>query len=324
MWLWWAGSFVAHAHSLRPAVFNLQEYEPGQFEVVWVVHSPAGPHLENDILPSMPPRCATLGEVRSDRGPTRKSQWWRIDCSGDRLVGSEVSFPGLEFSSMDVVVRVGWADGGEVVGFASRDSPVYVVATPSIGTEPSQDSTWSHYLRLGVEHILGGLDHLLFVFGLLLLVRRPKMLAATVTAFTAAHSLTLGLAISGWVVLPSAPVEVCIALSIVLLAVELTHKRPTLTRRFPWGVAFGFGLLHGLGFAGALADLGLPEGRLIPTLVSFNVGVEVGQLAFLAAAWFPVRGFAWAESRWPWVAQLLPYAIGIVAVVWVIERLWSW
>jgi hypothetical protein len=182
------------------------------------------------------------------------------------------------------------------------------------------------YGELGVEHILGGTDHLAFVFGLLLLVRGWGRLLGTISAFTLAHTLTLGLAVLGIVRVPPAPVEAMIAVSIVLVAVEALRPAdapPTLAHRKPWLVAFLFGLLHGLGFAGALAELGLPADQLPAALLAFNAGVEVGQLAFVATMLVPV---VWLR-RLPRAVQAIPaYAIGALAVAWTFERVaafWS-
>jgi hydrogenase/urease accessory protein HupE len=182
------------------------------------------------------------------------------------------------------------------------------------------------YGGLGVEHILTGADHLAFVLGLLLLVRGWWRLVETISAFTLAHTLTLGLAVLGLVRVPPAPVEAMIALSIVLVAVEVLappDAAPTLAHRAPWLVAFLFGLMHGLGFAGALADLGLPPDHVPAALLAFNGGVEVGQLAFVAAMLGPV----WLLRRGPRWLQMLPaYGIGSIAVAWTVERVvafWS-
>jgi hydrogenase/urease accessory protein HupE len=180
----------------------------------------------------------------------------------------------------------------------------------------------SAYGVLGVEHILGGIDHLLFVLALLFLVGFNRQLFWTITAFTAAHSLTLALSALGWLTLRSPPVEATIALSIVLVAGEALHTQPTLSRRWPAVVAFLFGLVHGLGFAGALKEIGLPENHLVIALLSFNLGVELGQLLVVGAAYFAVRTLA----RWPTVNRARTpalYAIGSIAAYWSIGRIVS-
>jgi hydrogenase/urease accessory protein HupE len=180
----------------------------------------------------------------------------------------------------------------------------------------------SAYIVLGIEHILGGIDHLLFVLALLFLVGFNRRLLWTITAFTVAHSLTLALSALGWLTLRSPPVEATIALSIVLVAGEALHTQPTLSRRWPAVVAFLFGLVHGLGFAGALKEIGLPENHLVIALLSFNVGVEFGQLLVVGVAYLVVRTLA----RWPAVNRARApalYAIGSIAAYWSIGRIVS-
>jgi hypothetical protein len=180
------------------------------------------------------------------------------------------------------------------------------------------------YLKLGIEHILLGLDHLLFVLALLLITRGTWLLIKTVTAFTVAHSITLALATLGYVHVPSAPVEALIALSIVFVAVEIVRLwqgREGLTERAPWVVAFTFGLLHGLGFAGALSEVGLPAGHIPVALLFFNLGVEIGQLLFIAVILCLFTLIRRVRISWPrWADLAVPYAIGSIAMFWVIER----
>ncbi|HVM97483.1 MAG TPA: HupE/UreJ family protein, partial [Candidatus Acidoferrales bacterium] len=228
-------------------------------------------------------------------------------------------------SRNDILLRLRFRSGESTSGVLSRAAPVFVV--PGIANASNSGSLLTlaaGYAWLGIGHILGGPDHLLFVLGLMLLVVGWRKLVATLTAFTLAHSLTLALAILDVVHVTPAPVEASIALSIVLLAAELTHDAsspPTLARRAPWSIAFVFGLLHGLGFAGALREVGLPAGQVPLALLAFNMGVELGQLAFVGAALLPV--FLWRRfSATRPALRLLPaYAIGTIAVVWVLERL---
>jgi hydrogenase/urease accessory protein HupE len=223
-----------------------------------------------------------------------------------------------------VLLRVAYLDGS-----ASNRRLTPEAATVTIPSRPSALEVVRTYLVLGVEHILLGIDHLLFVLALLLLVRGIGRLVATVTAFTVAHSITLGAATLGFVHVPSAPVEAVIALSILFLASELARRSvgpgaaagANLTTRFPWVVAFAFGLLHGFGFAGALSEIGMPQEAVPLALLFFNVGVELGQLLFIAA----VFGFAaivrWSAVRVPLVWQpAVAYGVGSVAAFWVVER----
>lgn len=238
--------------------------------------------------------------------------------------GAELALEGLD-ESLSIAVRVERIDGSEQGGLLDEAAPSFVVRPA-----PSHLDVLGRYLRLGVEHILSGLDHLLFVLALLLVVfdpraRRDRPIRAalvTVTGFTLGHSVTLSLAALGAIALPTAPVELCIALSIVLLAAELAREGPRdgLTHRRPWLVASSFGLLHGLGFAGALVEHGLPPSRSLAALAGFNLGVELGQLAFVAVAIVALRVLSRVRA-WP---RASAYAIGVVASVWLAARFDAW
>jgi len=231
----------------------------------------------------------------------------------------------LPWQRHGVLVVAQWRDGsiGRQFFMSSAEGIVVEMALLKAGSG-SLRATAQRYTLLGMEHILGGIDHLLFVAGLLLLVHGARRLLLTITAFTVAHSLTLALSVFGWVGLPSEPVEAIIALSIVLLAVENVHQQRGqigLTSRYPWVVAFIFGLVHGLGFAGALGQLELPQAEVPPALLFFNLGVEAGQLLFVAA-WLML---GWLSNRihftLPPRFKLAPhYALGTVAAYWLLER----
>jgi hypothetical protein len=251
------------------------------------------------------------------------------------LAGAEIHVDGLSATLTDVLVRVQHLDGTAQTTRLTPGTPSFVVEAA-----PSRLQVARTYLHLGVEHILLGLDHLLFVLALLIVVRGWRRVVGTITAFTAAHTLTLAAATLGYVHVPVQPVEATIALSIVFVAAEIVHARrgrPGLTERRPWMVAFTFGLLHGLGFAGALSEIGLPPSAIPLALLCFNVGVEVGQLLFIvcvAAAWaaaaVPFAGPKQTELAPRRAAALemsAAYAIGTVATYWVIDRslaFWSW
>jgi hydrogenase/urease accessory protein HupE len=235
-----------------------------------------------------------------------------------------IHIDGLDRTSTDVLVRFDFADGISEARRLTPGDPSFIVPT-----QPSRFEVVRTYFLLGVEHILLGIDHLLFVLALMLLVKGMGRIILTVTAFTLAHSLTLAGATLGFVQMPGPPVEAAIALSIVFVASEIIHSRrgnPGLTERYPWVVAFTFGLLHGFGFAGALAEIGLPQASIPMALLFFNVGVEVGQLLFIASL---LAIFALArqitgritvpQPAWAWAVP--PYAIGSVAVFWVIQRI---
>lgn len=306
---------LASAHGFDPVLLDITEGEGGRYAVLWKRRP--GPAA---LLPRFPAHCAPVGEppraVTSDPTP----QYWQLACGAPGLGGATLTVDGLE-SRADVVVRVAWRDGRTTSGVLRFDTPTLVLPT---GPASDRWAVLRSYLGLGIEHILLGLDHLLFVLGLLLLADGWGTLLRTITAFTAAHSLTLALAAFGVLALPPAPVDATIALSIVVLAIELLREpgaAPTLARRAPWVVAFAFGLLHGLGFAGALAAVGLPPDHIPLALVAFNLGVELGQLVFVAAV-LPAVGMAQRlGARRPLLGRVPAYAIGALAVAWTLERI---
>jgi hydrogenase/urease accessory protein HupE len=312
----------ARADEFRPAYLQLTEIAPGEYDVLWKL-----PALDEStplkLRPVFPERTEVTGAVRATFAAGTTVQRWRIRVEGG-LAGRSIAFPDLATVPIDVLVRVVHADGAEQLGRASRSAPSLAVAG-----RPGPWEVARSYTVLGVEHILGGIDHLLFVLALLLLVDGVRRLVATITAFTVAHSITLGGAALGVVALPGPPVEAAIALSIVFVAAEILKARdgvPTITQRRPWVVAFTFGLLHGLGFASALAEVGLPTGSIPLALVCFNIGVELGQLAFVAATLLAIRAGRWASRRLglsapAWIGRVPPYAIGGVASFWAIQRI---
>ena len=307
----------SNAHEVRPGYLEIREVAPTRFELFWKV--PARGESERlGIRPAFPDGCSpgadTAGRIVGDAWIERGV----LECASS-LDGSSIRIDGLEATGTDVLVRVLRGDGSaQVVRLTPADRSFVVTRSPSTA------GVALTYLKLGIEHILLGVDHLLFVLALLILVRGGRRLVATVTAFTVAHSLTLAAATLGLVHVSQMPVEAVIALSIVFVAAEIVHAqqgRPGLTQRSPWIVAFVFGLLHGLGFAGALAEVGLPSQAIPVALLFFNVGVEVGQLAFIAAVfavWLPIRRL---RVAWPaWSPRVPAYAIGAIAAYWTIER----
>lgn len=309
---------LASAHSFEPALLDLREVTPGVVDVVWKSPTPQGAADPlGGLTPVLPAHCATVRMEAPDAESLEPVHFFRADCRPAGLGGGRITVDGLAGSRLDVLVRVRWADGRITTGVLR--SGFDDLALPGSAGGEAWWPVLGRYVVLGIEHILLGPDHLLFVLGLVLLVANLHDLLWTITAFTAAHSLTLALAVLGVLTLPSPPVEACIALSLVLVAFELTRPAgtPTLARRKPWLVAFAFGLLHGLGFAGALRDVGLPPDRVPLALVGFNVGVELGQLAFVAAL-LPLR---WLLGRAPsWLQRVPAYGIGTMAVAWMCER----
>jgi hypothetical protein len=312
----------ALAHRLSPAFFGLTETVADRYDVQWKVSISGG--LAAVLEPQIPTGCSLAEPVRTTVLEDMRLQHAALECPGG-VAGKVFTVNGLEATQTDVLLRVDYLDGTASNQRLTPDAP-----TVTIPERPSAFEVVQTYLVLGIEHILLGIDHLLFVLALLLLVEGVGRLIATVTAFTLAHSVTLGAATLGFVHVPSAPVEAVIALSILFLASELARRQGRaqteagsvdLTARFPWLVAFAFGLLHGFGFAGALSEVGVPESAVPLALLFFNVGVELGQLVFIAAVFgfaAIVRAVAVPVPR-AW-RQAVAYGVGSVAAFWVVER----
>ncbi|HTV23499.1 MAG TPA: HupE/UreJ family protein [Polyangiaceae bacterium] len=294
----------AQAHPLDTASLSLRELEAGRF----LVHFQAGSAALVRQLgaPAVFPAPCHLDGAS-------------LDCGAAGLSGT-LEFPWLEGTLTRLMVDIEWRDGSRVLRVVTASAPTLGVYGGAATGLRALVPIVLDYTRLGVEHILTGFDHLCFVLALTLLVERRRQLVATITAFTLAHSITLGATALGAIELASAPVEVMIALSIVLVCVECLRPAESLTRRAPWLVAFTFGLLHGMGFASALLEVGLPEQHLPSALFSFNLGVELGQLAVIAAAL--ALGALLRRARWrrAWQRGALVYALGGVAAFWVIDR----
>jgi hydrogenase/urease accessory protein HupE len=334
---------LGDAHEFRPALLRLSERPgpdggaSGSFDLRLVTPKvgPTGLIAEGELRPRVPSHC----ELRPGL----------LDCGETGLVG-ELGVDGLERHDIDVLVEIRFVDGTRLTGVLGPDEPSMSVAAGAI---ERRGSVFAEYVRLGVEHILIGIDHLLFVLGLVLLVRgtppsqggsralgggeaKKTALLWTITAFTLAHSITLAAATLEIIALPGPPVEAVIALSILLLARELAlgtddpTQRDTWTWRFPWLVAFGFGLLHGFGFSGALREVGLPPDRVPEALLAFNVGVELGQLAVVGALLLSFAALRRVAARMHpgasaersiRIIRLAPiWAMGALAFAWTLER----
>jgi hydrogenase/urease accessory protein HupE len=304
-----------YAHEVRPAYLDLSEERPSEFSVLWKTPMLGEMRLALDPVFSGPVEALTPVATRMTGAAA--VQTWRL--RAESLHGQTLRIVGLETTLTDVLVRVAFADGGTWVQRLTPQQPGAIISA-----RPSAWGVAGTYLFLGIEHILTGIDHLLFVLALLLLTKGTWRLVKTVTAFTVAHSITLGLATLGIVHVPSRPVEAVIALSIVFVAAEIVQARrgrAGLAAQMPWIVAFIFGLLHGFGFAGALSEVGLPEGHIPVALLFFNLGVEAGQLLFVAAVLALAAGFRRTRMAWPrWAGLVPPYAIGSLAMFWVIQR----
>lgn len=302
-----AGLLVARpgpCHSFDTATLTLTEVADGRFAIKW--QTTASTLRELSAPARYPKSCEQRGDL--------------LDCGALGLVGN-IEFPWLEGGESRVTVLIDWISGSRLLRVVDGRSPrLTVYGTPASAGLKFLGPIATDYTRLGIEHILTGFDHLMFVLAVTILVRRRKALIAAITAFTVAHSLTLAATVLGWLHLPSAAVETTIALSIVLACAECLRSPDSLAHRAPWLVTFAFGLLHGMGFASALLETGLPEQHVPSALLFFNVGVELGQLAaiavFAAVGWLVTR----IEKRPAWSTRAFVYAMGVTAAYWSLER----
>lgn len=304
---------MAGAHEVNPAYLEIKETTPGHYSVLWKQPIKDGRRLKID--PVFPDGCEKQN-ISVSPGPGTIVERWQTTCD---LSSATIAISGLDRTLIDVFVRLE----------RNTEEPLSAVLRPGHPalelSAPIRIPVFA-YLRLGVDHILFGFDHLLFVLGLMLIVQARQILL-TLTSFTIAHSITLALSALAGLSLPGPPVEIAIAMSIVLLAVEALHYfkgQSPLSVRYPWAIAFGFGLLHGFGFAGALASIGLPAGTEVLALGLFNLGVELGQILFVGAvligSWLITR---LARLSLPRLQHIAAYGVGIAGTYWVIERLYN-
>ncbi len=310
------------AHPLAPALLEISEIAPAQYSVLW--RTSVSRVQRVDVEPVLPESCAKSQAVESavEEGE-RLSARWTVQCGPEGLAGKTISVAGIEQSGINVILRIESKNGRAAQTLLAADRPVFTV--PAASTAPPVFRT---YLSLGVEHLLLGFDHVLFVIGLLLLVRRLRPLLITITAFTLGHSVTLALATLGVLRVNSVLMELGIALSVLILACQLVRapgQEPSLLARRPWLMACTFGLLHGLGFAGALGEIGLPGDEIPLALFGFNLGIELGQL-LLVAPMVLLGVFArqlpgYFSAGFAGMARILPvYLIGSLAAFWCFER----
>jgi hydrogenase/urease accessory protein HupE len=310
------------AHALEPGYLELSPIAGESYRVFWRRPDVQGQPMAIDVR--LPDTCdPATGPDPEDDGRAWVSVWVAT-CAGG-LEGGKIVIQGLELQRNDVLVRYEAANAEVRSERLTSDRPEFVIPA-----DPGAFDVIGTYLPLGVEHILSGLDHLLFVFALLLLIPDTWRLVGAITAFTVAHSITLAAATFGWISLPSPPVEAVIALSIMFVASELVQRdgsNQRLSERYPWTVSFIFGLLHGFGFAGALSEIGLPQSDVPLALLAFNLGVEAGQLMFVAA--ILVAGFVLSRmlptarslvAPGTTVATVGAYAIGGISAYWFIDR----
>jgi hypothetical protein len=305
---------ASQAHRFAPSLLRLFEVGENSYNMVW--KTPAQATSAVPLQPVVPEACAVEGAELGELEGTGIVHSWRMNCS-QPLIGLSIGVSGLAENQASVLFSLETREGFFYQALLNSEQPSFTVPG-----EPTTLTVVQEYAALGAEHIWGGIDHLLFVFGLLLLVGGGRRLVWTITSFTIGHSVTLSLVTLGYFDYPVALVEFAIAVSIFVLALELARPgEGGLFRHYPWWLAGGFGLLHGMGFAGALAEVGLPQGELPLALLSFNIGIELGQLAFIFGVyllWLLVRPVL---SRWQ--EQLLPvpvYLLGILSAMWCIER----
>jgi hydrogenase/urease accessory protein HupE len=316
----------ARSDELRPGYLELRQTDQNTYSLLFKIPA-RGEDLRLSIYVKLPEGTSDGGTSRISFGEGAYVERRTIRRDGG-LAGHSIAIEGLSATSTDVLVRIETVAGAIQTERLSPTRTVFVVQKA-----PGAGEVAATYLRLGVEHILFGFDHLLFVLALVILVREWRRVAVTVTAFTIAHSITLAAATLGFVNVPGPPVEATIALSIMLVSVEILNARngkPSLTARLPWLVAFSFGLLHGFGFAGALAEVGLPQHAIPVALLFFNVGVEIGQLLFVAAVLSLIWSLRYVASRLGEAAFVkrsfdrldvaAAYGIGVIAAYWLIER----
>jgi len=311
-------SVSSFAHEVRPAYLQIDEISPGNYSILW--RTPVLSGMRLPVVLDFPPGVEATTEEINDLVGARVERM-SVRTNERDLVGQRIEFLGLQATITDVLVRVSLLGRGTTTTLV-RPSEPWLEISPA----PGLLSVGAVYVEHGVHHILFGWDHLLFVFALLLIVRDRRSLVVTITAFTVAHSITLALAVLGIVQIWIPPVEAVIALSIVLLANEIVRRdrgESGITARWPWVVAFVFGLLHGFGFASALTETGIPEGDVPVALFAFNVGVELGQLGFVAAVLVALAALRRLALPRPLRDLALPatsYAIGTVAAFWFIAR----
>jgi hydrogenase/urease accessory protein HupE len=310
------GARSASAHEVRPGLLELRETSPGTYSLLW--KKPAGGESEIQIAPVVPAECEL--STADQQLPTPGAFITRgvLRCDGG-IQGKTLAIAGLESTVTDVIVRLEMVDGRKWTAIVHPSQPWVQIAASQ-----TRMAVVGSFIVEGIRHILFGADHMLFVLGLLLIVKDRWMLLKTVTAFTVAHSITLGIATLGYASAPVVPLNAAIALSILFLGPEIVRSwrgETSFTICHPWVVAFAFGLLHGFGFASALTSAGLPRSELPLALLSFNVGVEIGQVSFVALVLLLERSFRILEIRWPRWAEALPgYTVGSLGAYWTVQR----
>jgi hydrogenase/urease accessory protein HupE len=307
----------AFAHEVRPAYLELRQSGPETYDGLWKVPG-LGENLRLGLYVELPAGCTNVTEPRASMVDNAYTERWTVQCTGG-LTGGTIRIAGLTATTTDVLVRLERLDGTTQVARLTPAAPSLVVEAVPGSLEVART-----YIVLGIEHILTGIDHLLFVLALLIITRGGWKLVKTVTAFTVSHTITLTAATLGFVHVPQRPVEAVIALSIVFVAAEIVRMRrgvTSITVSAPWMVAFSFGLIHGLGFASGLSDAGLPVAHIPTALSFFSLGVESGHFLFIAVVLVSIALLRRVRVPFPpWTELVPPYAIGTIAMFWVIQR----
>jgi len=306
------------AHEIRPAYLQIDEIGPGRYQILW--RAPVLSGMPLPVVLQLPDEIRDVTEAATQELSDSLIERQVVDAGAQGMAGKRIEFVGLQATITDVLVRVQMLDGTHATTLVRPSEPWVDIATSQ-----GPLTVAATYVSHGIEHILLGVDHLLFVLGLVLLVSNRWMLVKTITAFTVAHSITLALATFGYASIPVPPLNAAIALSILFLGPEIIRARrggTSLTIRQPWIVAFAFGLLHGFGFASGLTQMGLPQHEIPLALLSFNIGVELGQLGFVALVLLLQRSFKVLQIRWPRAIELFPaFAVGALGAFWTIDRL---
>lgn len=313
-----AGLFnAAFCHEVRPAYLEINQIDSIHYAIIWKTPVTAGRTIQ--IRPILP-EGFTMDLVKQKVTTGSMNQLYQGTYTAS-IIGQNIYIENLERTLIDVFTKIQLADDLTFTFLIQADKPYC-----HIPQTPNQYQVINSYIRLGIEHILEGYDHLLFVLALLLLISSLSNLFWTVTCFTLAHSVTLALASLNIFSLPSAPVEAVIALSILFLAkeyIDVQRDKPSMTAKYPWAVSFGFGLLHGFGFAGALQDIGFPQQQLFTALLSFNIGVEIGQILFIliCLTLYLIWTKAFKSKGHQQLKTILAYTIGSVASFWLVQRI---
>jgi hypothetical protein len=313
--IWIATALVVHAHAFAPSLLDLRESSAGEVTVTW--KTPRVRVMGSDVAPVLPVNCRQSSPPAVEENESAVVLRWRVDCGVGGLIGAGIAMDGLAAANTNGLIRVALADGRVLQRVVTSTAPGLRIDAP-----PQPRDVWLIYARHGARHILSRVDRALFVLGLVLLAPATVPLVQAFSAFTLGHSLTLAAASLGLVAVPSGVIEIVMALTLLMLATELAREPSrTWMRRFPWIVGISFGLLHGLGFAAVLREIGLPGDLLALGVFAFNLGIEIGHVLLLMAMLVGMRLLQMLPVTFPaWARQMPVYAMGSLAAFWCFER----